>query len=109
MLSGTEDERKAGKPPADLSLNCNSRSPRYAERMIGILLVAGWACFALVVFTHIAEALRILPAAGRGLPDSPGHYLDLVSAISGVVLLVTAAVLRLSQSKRNTSKPPRMS
>jgi len=32
------------------------------------------------------------------LPDSPGHYLDLVSAIAGAVLLLAGA-MRLLQSK----------
>jgi hypothetical protein len=29
------------------------------------------------VFTHIAEKLHLFPGVGWGLPDSPGHYLDL--------------------------------
>jgi hypothetical protein len=33
------------------------------------------------MLTHVAERLRILPGMGWGLPDSPGHYLDLVCAI----------------------------
>jgi hypothetical protein len=67
--------------------------------MIRLLLFAGWACFALVVLTHIAEMQGILPTMGWGLPDSPGHYLDLVAAISGVVLLIAAGILRLLRSK----------
>jgi hypothetical protein len=35
---------------------------------------------------------------GWGLPDSPGHYLDLTSAISGAVLLLAAGIVRLLQS-----------
>jgi hypothetical protein len=33
------------------------------------------------------------------LADSPGHYLDLFSAVSGVALVLTAGVLRLLHSK----------
>jgi hypothetical protein len=33
------------------------------------------------------------------LPDSPGHYLDLISAIADVVLLLVAGVLWLLSSK----------
>jgi len=32
------------------------------------------------------------------LPDSPGHYLDLISAIAGVTLLLMAGVLWLLHS-----------
>jgi branched-subunit amino acid transport protein len=43
------------------------------------LLVFGFGCLAVVVLTHIAEKLNLFPVMGWGLPDSPGHYLDLVS------------------------------
>jgi hypothetical protein len=33
-----------------------------------------------------------------GLPDSPGHYLDLLSAIFGVGFLMLAGILRLLRS-----------
>lgn len=49
---------------------------------------------ALVMLTHVAERLDILPAMGWGLPNSPGHYLDLISAVSGIGLLVVAALAR---------------
>jgi hypothetical protein len=32
---------------------------------------------------------------GWGLPNSPGHYLDLFSAIAGIVLLLAACLVRL--------------
>jgi MFS family permease len=35
----------------------------------------------------IAETYQLLPAMGWGLPNSPGHYLDLVSAVLGGTLL----------------------
>jgi hypothetical protein len=47
----------------------------------------GTACLIIVLFTHVAERFRIFPAMGWGLPDSPGHYLDLVSAILAVTIL----------------------
>jgi hypothetical protein len=53
----------------------------------------------VVVLTHVAERFAIVPSMGWGLPDSPGHYLDLLSAISGVALLVASAVARLLRSK----------
>jgi hypothetical protein len=46
--------------------------------------MAGCACFVVVVLTHVAEVLHVLPGMGWGLPHSPGHYLDLFSAIAAV-------------------------
>jgi hypothetical protein len=36
---------------------------------------------------------------GWGQPDSPGHYLDLVSAIAGIALLLAASVFRMLRPK----------
>jgi hypothetical protein len=47
----------------------------------------GAACLIMVVLTHVAETFHLFPGMGWGQPDSPGHYLDLVSAILGVTLL----------------------
>ena len=58
------------------------------------MLLAGCACLALVVLTHVAERLGILPGMGWGLPNSPGHYLDLIGAVSGIGLLVAAGLAR---------------
>ena len=59
-----------------------------------LLFLAGCCCLLVVVLTHIAERLHVLPGMGWGLPDSPGHYLDLFSTLAGVVLLLAAFVLR---------------
>jgi hypothetical protein len=60
------------------------------------LLLAACVCLALVVPTHVAERLGILAGMGWGLPDSPGHYLDLISAVSGIALLVAAGLVRFA-------------
>jgi hypothetical protein len=57
-----------------------------------------------MVLTHVAERLYFVPNMGWGLSDSPGHYLDLMSAISGVVLLLAAWVVRLLQTKGRAGK-----
>jgi len=59
------------------------------------LLIFGFVCLAIVVFTHIAEKLHLFPGVGWGLPDSPGHYLDLVSALLGSMLLIAGVTLSL--------------
>ena len=55
-----------------------------------LLALAGCVCLVVVVLTHVAERWHIFPGMGWGLPDSPGHYLDLASAITGPVLLLAA-------------------
>jgi hypothetical protein len=71
--------------------SCCRKARRNAIRVLGS---AGFVCLLIMVLTHVAEAWRVLPGMGWGLPNSPGHYLDLFSAISGVVLLLAAYVLR---------------
>jgi hypothetical protein len=38
-----------------------------------LLLLLGFACLAIVVFTHVAERLHLFPGMGWGLPASPGQ------------------------------------
>jgi hypothetical protein len=40
-----------------------------------------------------AEAFHLLPRMGWGLPNTPGHYLDLCSAITGLILLPLGYIL----------------
>jgi hypothetical protein len=55
----------------------------------------------VVVLAHVAEAARLLPCMGWGLPGSPGHYVDLVSIIAGLALFATGYVCRrLTRAKR---------
>jgi hypothetical protein len=54
------------------------------------LAAAGSLCWLVVVLTHIAERWHLWSGMGWGLPGSPGHYLDLISAISGAVLFFAA-------------------
>ena len=60
-----------------------------------LLTLAGCGCLLIVVLTHVAEHYAVFPAMGWGLPDTPGHYLDLFSAIAGIGLLVIGLALRL--------------
>jgi hypothetical protein len=56
------------------------------------LLLLGFVCLIIMVFTHVAEGLHLVPSMGWGLPDSPGHYLDLVSAVLGCALLIAGMI-----------------
>jgi hypothetical protein len=51
-----------------------------------LLQLFGTACLMMVVLVHVAETFHFLPWMDWGLPNSPGHYLDLWSAGLGLVL-----------------------
>jgi hypothetical protein len=57
------------------------------------LLLLGVTCLAIVVLSHVAERLHVLPGMGFGLPNSPGHYLDFVSAMLGAALLIAGIMM----------------
>ena len=63
----------------------------------------GAAFLIVVVFAHAAEALRLFPWMGWGLPNSVGHYLDLISAAAGLILL-PAGYLARRLDKHRVSK-----
>ena len=50
------------------------------------LQLVGAGCLTVVVLSHICEAFDLVPWMQWGLPNSAGHYLDLVSAVLGLVL-----------------------
>jgi hypothetical protein len=64
------------------------------------LQLFGAACLGVVVLTHIAERLELFPSMGWGLPNSAGHYLDLVSAILGLTLLPVGIIGSLLVRRR---------
>lgn len=73
-------------------------------RLIGSVLLL------VVAASHFAEKFRWLAWMGWGLPNSPGHYVDLVSAIVGVSLFSGARfVLRFGGSADILRSPPRSS
>ena len=57
------------------------RSVSSCLRLIGSVFLL------VVVASHLAEKFQWLESMGWGLSDSPGHYIDLVSAILGASLL----------------------
>ncbi len=50
------------------------------------LHVIGTGCLAIVVLTHICEALGLFPWMHLGLKHSAGHYLDFWSCVLGLTL-----------------------
>src|SRR5262249_2201691 len=49
------------------------------------LQLLGATSFVVVVLAHVCEALHLFPSMGWGLERSPGHYLDLLSAVLGLI------------------------
>jgi uncharacterized membrane protein len=68
-----------------------------------LVQLTGCAFLLIVVLAHVAEAYHLLPRMGWGLPNSPGHYLDLFSAIFGITLLVFGYVSRRNIRRRRSS------
>jgi hypothetical protein len=66
-----------------------------------LLQLFGATCVIIVLLTHVAERLHIFPAMGWGQPNSPGHYLDCVSAVLAATMLPLgfAAELLMRRSK----------
>ncbi len=64
------------------------------------LVLLGVACWMIVLLTHVAERLHVFPSMGWGVPDSPGHYIDLVSAIVGCISLLAAFALWVTARAR---------
>lgn len=62
------------------------------------LLGAGFLI--VVVFTHVAEAFHLFPSMGWGLPNSIGHYVDLISAAAGLILLPAGYLLHRLEKRR---------
>jgi hypothetical protein len=78
------------------------------QRMASSLLqLLGAGCLMVVVLAHVAEALHMFPWMQWGLPQSAGHYLDLGSALLGLVLfpvgylLYALAIRTCSQRQKN--------
>ena len=62
------------------------------------LQLLGGVGLAIVVLTHVAEALGLFPWMRWGFKDSPGHYLDLLSAVLGLTLFPTGYFIHALKS-----------
>lgn len=54
------------------------------------LQALGLGCFGVMALTHFFEKFAILPELGWGQPRSVGHFIDLVAALLGVILVTTS-------------------
>ena len=62
----------------------------------GYLMLLGAGCLIIVVLTHVCEAFHLFPLMGWGVKHSPGHYLDLIAAILGLIFLPAGFFLALA-------------
>ena len=65
------------------------------------LQLIGAGCLALVVLTHIAEALHLFSWMNWGLEYSVGHYLDFWSAVVGLTLFPIGYLLHALTKRPN--------
>jgi Ca2+/Na+ antiporter len=63
------------------------------------LQLLGSGCLIMVVLTHVSEALQLFPGMHWGLEHSPGHYLDLSSAILGLTLFPIGYLLHALEER----------
>ena len=66
-----------------------------------LLQLLGACLLALVVLAHVAEAFGLFPSLGWGRRDTMGHYIDLVSALGGSILLPTGYIGRRVRAMRS--------
>lgn len=79
----------------------------YSARAVGrgrnlgsVLQLFGASCLLVVIFTHVCEALQLLPSMGWGAEHSLGHYIDLSGAIFGLASLPLGYFLRALATRR---------
>ena len=71
------------------------------EKTVFIFLqFVGAGCLAIVVLTHVCEALQLFPWMHWGEEHSEGHYLDLSSAILGLTLFPIGYLLQVLRKRR---------
>ena len=79
--------------PVTTALLASVISVRRARTFPAALMVGGTVCLEVVVLAHVAEAMRWLPRTRWGEPNSAGHYVDLVSAVTAVLLLTVGGMM----------------
>lgn len=71
------------------------------KNLYASLQLLGAASLAIVVLTHVCEALGLFPIMQWGLKHSPGHYLDFCSALLGFTLFPLGYLLYALRNESN--------
>ena len=74
------------------------------KNVAAFLQLLGTTCLTLVVLTHVAEALNLLPWMHWGLEHSAGHYLDLSSAVLALTLFPSGYLLHALRLAEHVSR-----
>lgn len=72
---------------------------RRSPRLSTTLQLVGATGFVLVVLAHACEGLGLFPSMGWGELHSAGHYLDLASALTGIVAFPLGYLLSALEKK----------
>jgi predicted Na+-dependent transporter len=87
--------------PVSIAFAASALAFTKEKTLIALLQLIGAACLLVVIFTHMSEAFHLFPSMGWGQPNSPGHYVDLVSAIAGVIFLAVGYFSRRYLRRKN--------
>lgn len=98
-MNGTLEKAVILAVPVALVLRFSIARFARAKTLSTLLQLLGAGCLIIVVLTHVAEVLHVLPSMGWGEPHSVGHYTDLASAVLGTTLLIAAFVVWLTQRR----------
>jgi len=90
----------AALAPAGMLLSGSAVLFVTTRTVYSLLQQLGAGGLALVVLTHVSEALHLLPWIGWGLEHSVGHYIDLCGAILGLTLFPMGYLLQALRQRR---------
>ena len=75
-----------------------------ARTVSSSLQIVGAGFLIVVVLCHIFEALNLFSWMGWGLTNSAGHYLDLSSAVLGLILFPVGYLLHVLGASREAGE-----
>ena len=72
-----------------VSIVCGVSARSFAKEKTALAMtqLVGAGLLLVVVFAHVCEAFGFMPSLGWGRPGTVGHYIDLVSAVAGSIVL----------------------
>src|SRR5690348_12472030 len=94
---------EAGKiSPVSQPESDEARNSAMGPISLGLPRRPSGVCWLIVVLAHVAERMHVISRMGWGLLNSPGHYLDLISAVVGTLLVLAAFVAFLFSHRNRT-------